>query len=201
VQVLLTAEFGGKAINGYNLHEWRHGGHAEWRRHQEAREIVKDLHADSNELTQMAEGSVVNITAQWLAARYAVAMKRAEGQEADPAANWKRMREFCHDIVALGRGEHRAQRLELVRAGLALRGKNLGLEEALATKEEFRTHPPSHNAMGRQGMKKPVTGIESSKGQHSMPNIQHLTPKENPQRSEPDGPPAGARLEDGKDTY
>jgi len=113
VQVVLTAEFGGKAINGYNLHEWRHGGHAEWRRHREAREIVKDLHADSNELTKVAEGSVVNITAQWLAARYAVAMKQWQGQGGDPTAAWNRLRECCHDIVALQRGEQRAQRLEL----------------------------------------------------------------------------------------
>ncbi|MBW8865586.1 MAG: hypothetical protein JF609_11840 [Verrucomicrobia bacterium] len=120
VRAVLAQEFGGKNIVRQNLHEWRHGGHAEWRRQREAREIVKDLHTDSHELTKVAEGSVVNITAQWLAARYAVAMKQSQGQGGDPAAAWNRMREFCRDIVALQRGEHRAQRLEFEqgRAGL-----------------------------------------------------------------------------------
>ena len=117
VQAVLAQEFGGEVINRVNIRNWRQGGHAEWRRHREAREIVKDLHADSHDLTQVAGGSVVNITAQWLAARYAVAMKQWQEQDGDPAAAWNRLREFCHDIVALQRGEQRAQRLELDGSG------------------------------------------------------------------------------------
>ncbi|MBW8863720.1 MAG: hypothetical protein JF609_02140 [Verrucomicrobia bacterium] len=115
VQAVLAQEFGGEVISRVNIRNWRQGGHAEWRRQREAREIVKDLHADGHELTKVAGGSVVNITAQWLAARYAVGMKQWQGQGGDPAAAWNRMREFCRDIVALQRGERLAQRLEFER--------------------------------------------------------------------------------------
>jgi len=121
VRTVLAREFGGKAINKINILNWRHGGYAEWRRDREAREIMKNLHADGNELTQMAGGSVLNLTTQWLAARYAVAMERSEGQ-GDRAAAWERLREFCHDVVALRRVDLRAQRLELVRARAGIEG-------------------------------------------------------------------------------
>ena len=120
VRAMLAQEFGGKAVGPHNLYEWRHGGHAEWRRQQEAREIMRNLHAEGNELTKLAEGSVLNITTQWLAANYAVAMKRTEGQRGgDPKAAWERMRAYCHDLVALQRGECRARRLEIDQAAQA----------------------------------------------------------------------------------
>src|SRR5580692_4637922 len=46
VQTLITREFGGKIIGRQNLHEWRHGGHAAWRREKEARGIIKWLHSN-----------------------------------------------------------------------------------------------------------------------------------------------------------
>jgi hypothetical protein len=115
VQAIVTQEFGGKAVMRQNLHEWRHGGHAEWRRQQEARAIMEQLHQEGNELTKMADGSVSNIMAQWLAARYVVGMKQRLGWNGDPTAAWEQLRECCHDVMALRRADHLAQRLELDR--------------------------------------------------------------------------------------
>jgi len=127
VRAVLAREFGGKAINKINVLNWRHGGHAEWQRDREAREIVKDLQRDGSEAglaTGLKGRSVTDTMAEWLAARYVMGMKKQMDREGDPAAGWERMREFCQDVVALRRGEYRAQRLEFERerAGLALRG-------------------------------------------------------------------------------
>ncbi|MDR3459976.1 MAG: hypothetical protein P4N60_21325 [Verrucomicrobiae bacterium] len=166
VRAVLVSEFGGRAVNGYNLHEWRHGGHAEWRQERAARNIMQDLRKDSHQFSEAAGGSVTDTLADWLAARYVVGMKKQLDRDGDPAADWERMREFCQDVVALRRGEYRAQRLELVRAGLALRSKQMECE------------PP--------GPPKDERG-EGSKGEH-------LTSKENPQPSESHGSAGGARL-------
>ena len=120
VQALMTQDFGGKAIDRHNLHEWRHGGHAEWRRNREAREILEGLHADSNEMTKMAGGSVVNLTAEWVAAQYVVRLKEQMGRNGGTVA-WEQMRACTRDILALQRGEQRKRRLELAQVALDLR--------------------------------------------------------------------------------
>ena len=124
VQAMVAQEFGGKAIGKNSIFEWRHGGHAEWRRSKEAREIVKDLQKDGHQFSEAAGGSVVNITAQWMAARYAVGMKSA----VDAGVAWERMREFCHDVLALQREEYLTQRLELAHDVLDFRREKLGLK-------------------------------------------------------------------------
>src|SRR5450756_796709 len=136
VRAVMDREFDGKIIVRQNLHAWMHGGYAEWRRLREAREIVERLHRDSNELTKVADGSVVNITAQWLAVRYVVAMKQRTGRGAKDGEAWERMRECCHDVLALQRSEHLAQRLELDRERLDWVSRKVGelkMEEGRTT--------------------------------------------------------------------
>ena len=113
VQALLAAEFGGKPVREQNVSEWRLGGHQQWLRLQEAHRLMQEFHREGQQLDKAAGGSVTDTLATWLAARYAVAMKQWQGQGGDPTAAWNRLRECCHDIVALQRGEQRAQRLEL----------------------------------------------------------------------------------------
>ncbi|MDR3458863.1 MAG: hypothetical protein P4N60_15545, partial [Verrucomicrobiae bacterium] len=119
VRAVMAQEFGGKAIGRHNLFEWRHGGLAEWRQQQQARQIVERLHADGNELTKVADGSVANITAQWLAVRYVVGLKQLKGRDGADGLAWERLRECCHDVLALQRSEQLAQRLEFEREKLA----------------------------------------------------------------------------------
>jgi len=58
--------------------------------------------------------------AQWLAVRYAAAAHALAAAEASPEKEWRRLREFCGDIVELRRGDHSAERLRLEREWLAL---------------------------------------------------------------------------------
>jgi len=124
VQTLITREFGGKIIVRQNLHEWRHGGHAEWRRQQEVRRVMEWLHSEGAEVEMAAGlngGSATEFMTTWLATRYVVGMKQLKGRKGDRALAWDQLRECCHDIVALRREEHLAQRLEFDRERLCSR--------------------------------------------------------------------------------
>ncbi|HEV2695601.1 MAG TPA: hypothetical protein VG347_22105 [Verrucomicrobiae bacterium] len=126
VRAVLAAAFGGKAINGYNLYKWRHGGFAEWRQLQDAQAVMERVGPETAQINGAAARPVTETLATWVAVRYVVAMKRAQSEGGDPMVAWNRLRECCHDMMALQRGEQRARRLELVRAGLALRGGETG---------------------------------------------------------------------------
>jgi len=61
--------------------------------------------------------------------------------ENDPAA-WKLLRELCHDVVALRRGDHGAEWLRLDRERLELRRRREDREEkAGAAKSEAEANP------------------------------------------------------------
>ena len=134
VRAVLAREFGGEAVSRQNIHNWRQNGHQEWLRVQSAGELMARLGTPGNEMAKMDAGTVVGTMTTFAAARYVVELKKLEGRGRDDGQAWIRMREFCHDVVALRRTEHLAQRLEFDRekceAALALRCKELGLEEA-----------------------------------------------------------------------
>ena len=129
---MLAREFGGKAINKINMHNWRREGFAEWRRSQEAQKMIVKLRADGHQFSEATGGPVADVLATWVAARYAVGMKKLEGQGGDRAAAWNQLRECCHDVVALRRGEYLARRLELEHTRRALRFEKPGLEKLKA---------------------------------------------------------------------
>jgi len=89
---------------------------------------MREFHQEGQQLEQAAERPVTETLGTWLAVQYVVAMKRAEkgGGGGDPAAAWNQLRECCHDLVALQRGEQRDRRLDLVRAGMAFRREKTG---------------------------------------------------------------------------
>ncbi|MDR3456040.1 MAG: hypothetical protein P4N60_01230, partial [Verrucomicrobiae bacterium] len=86
---------------------------------QEAGTLMKRVGADAAALAGAAKEPMTETLATWLTARYLVAAKSAEGLGDDKVPAWDRMREFCHDVMALRRGEHLKQRLEFEREVLA----------------------------------------------------------------------------------
>src|SRR5882672_8700351 len=113
VRAVLVSEFGGKPVREQNLSEWRKGGYLYWLRVQEAYTMMQRVGTDAAALTDAAKEPVTETLATWVTARYLVGAKSAEGLGDDSVPAWDRMREFCHDVMALRRGEQRAQRLEL----------------------------------------------------------------------------------------
>lgn len=113
VRTVMTEEFGGKSVYKQNLHEWRQGGHADWRRQQEAVKMLEQLAACGAATAQAAQYPLTDKMTAWLTARYlAAAQKFRAGEE---EADWNRLRELCHDMVGLRRGEQHAQRLKFDR--------------------------------------------------------------------------------------
>ena len=115
VQAVMAREFGGEVIRRNNLHNWRQNGHQEWLRVRQAGELMERLGTPGNEMAKMDAGAVLGTMTTFAAARYVVEMKKLGGRGGDDGQAWDRMREFCHDVVALSREEHLKQRLEFDR--------------------------------------------------------------------------------------
>jgi hypothetical protein len=64
-------------------------------------------------------GPLTDTLALWLAARYALATRALAAQPGPE--HWRRLREFCADVVELRRGDHSAQRLQIERERLEYR--------------------------------------------------------------------------------
>jgi hypothetical protein len=120
VQKVLQQSFGGQPVSKQNLSEWRQGGYREWLARQQALEFVRSLESDDAGLQPELSGPLTGALAQWLAVRYAAAAHALTATEPNPEKEWRRLREFCGDIVELRRGDHSAERLRLEREWLVL---------------------------------------------------------------------------------
>ena len=113
VQAVLKAEFEGRPISEQNLSEWKAGGYRDWMTQQEALDMIHRLSADTAELKEAASELLTDKLAVWLAARYVVVAKSITVTEDGDANEWRRLREFCSDLVALRKGDHSQERLKL----------------------------------------------------------------------------------------
>jgi hypothetical protein len=108
VQAVVAAEFDGKPVREQNLSEWRKGGYRDWLGQQEAMDALRRLNADVVESREHT-GELTDNVGLWLMMRYLAAARAKEGE--DGQLEWKTLREFCADFVALRRGDHSAARL------------------------------------------------------------------------------------------
>ena len=113
VQAVVAAEFGGKPIRKQNLSEWRNGGYAVWLRQQEVLDMARQLAADTGELQSVGAPPLTDQMAVWLTARYLMEIRKLAEKNKDGEPDLKVLREFCHDVVALRRGDHSAARLKI----------------------------------------------------------------------------------------
>lgn len=118
VRAVLAAEFGGRPVREQNLSEWRQGGHRDWLLQQDALEAARRLGEEAAELQAAGAPPLTDTLAVWVSARYAVATRQVAGCGGE--AGWRRLREFCADLVELRRGDHGAARLKLEQERLRL---------------------------------------------------------------------------------
>jgi hypothetical protein len=158
VHAVLHAEFGDRPLTEQNLSEWKQGGFRDWLFQQEAIELVRQMDAEADELNQASKIRLTDLLARQMAARYVIAarslrqhrLSEPNGPE-DPAEverGHKRLRELCGDIVALRRGDHMAEGLDLERERLGLLERDLDLKRVSKCDilldgivEEVRGHP------------------------------------------------------------
>jgi hypothetical protein len=118
VQAVLKTEFDERPISKQNLSEWKTGGYRDWVLQQETIELVRHMDADSDELSQASKIRLTDLLAQRLAARYVLVARKLNQPNGDGELDPKLLRELCGDIVALRKGDHSAERLQLERERL-----------------------------------------------------------------------------------
>jgi len=115
VQTVLAAEFAGQPVNEKNLSKWRKYGYKQWLWHQQALAMTQEMASPPNQLLQ----SVPDQMAGWVTARYLFAIRQLVENRAGGEADFKTLRTFLHDVVAVRRGDHAAIPLQLASERLA----------------------------------------------------------------------------------
>jgi hypothetical protein len=113
VQAVVAAEFEGKAIREQNLSDWRKHGYTKWLWRQEALELTRELAAETGELQPAGAPPLADQMAGWVTVRYLMAIRKLVEKSGDGEPDLKVLREFCHDVVAVRRGDHSAARLKM----------------------------------------------------------------------------------------
>jgi hypothetical protein len=139
---VLANEFGGHEINDENLSQWRRGGYRDWEMQQAALAETQRVLSEGAELDKVGEKALADKLAAWLLGRYAVATRKLIENE-DDAAAWKLLREVCHDLVALRRGDHGAEWLRLEQEKLDLHRRRHAREEKAAQAESETASKPA----------------------------------------------------------
>jgi hypothetical protein len=146
---VLAQHFGGQQINDTNLSQWRQGGYRDWEMMQAALDETHRVVSEGQELDKVGEKALADRLAVWLVGRYIVVTRKLIENESDPAA-WKLLRELCHDVVALRRGDHGAEWLRLDRERLELRRRREDREEKSATAKSEAEANPAKPAMSEE---------------------------------------------------
>jgi hypothetical protein len=152
VTSLMAEQFDGQPINEMNLSNWKLGGYLDWEAQQEALAAARQFGADAAQLSRavpagqfkqaMPGAQLADQLALCLTARIAVALKKLPSGEDDPAGHLERLRQLCMRLVALRKGDHNAQWLQIERGKLKLQMKKYE-EEAAARKRDNDPLKPS----------------------------------------------------------
>ena len=121
VQALMVAEFDGLPINKQSLSQWRRGGYAEWLRLRETRAWAQEMITETGEFQPADAPPLTDRMAVWVTTRYLLAVRKLTEQTGAAAADLPVLQEFCHDLVALRRGDHCAARLKIAQERLSWR--------------------------------------------------------------------------------
>src|SRR5208282_6283402 len=117
-QAVLAAQFDGVPILKQNLSQYRKRGYRDWLNQQEALAQVQQLLSQSPESEPATPGKLSDRFVGFLLTRYALATARLGQKGADQEREWRLLRELCHDLVALRRGDQDAEWLRLEQARL-----------------------------------------------------------------------------------
>ena len=75
--------------------------------------MARQLVADTVELQPAGAPPLTDQMAIWLTARYLMEIRKLAEKNKGGETDMKVLREFCHDVVALRRGDHSAARLKI----------------------------------------------------------------------------------------
>jgi hypothetical protein len=141
VKAVLAREFEDREINDSNLSAWRQGGYRDWEAQQTALAEARRVMSEGQELGEIGEGALADKLAVWLVGRYVVATRKLL-ENGDAPDAWKLLRELCHDLVALRRGDHGAEWLRIERERLKLQRKKQHSDREKLKQEILKENPP-----------------------------------------------------------
>jgi len=94
--------------------DWKLGGYRDWLTQEEALSQAGELAANAEELTEVSQGRMADHLATVLTARYAAALAAWNDDASDESQRKLRaLRDLCHDVVELRRGDHNAARVKI----------------------------------------------------------------------------------------
>ncbi len=194
VKAVLARDFDGHKINNVNLCQWRQGGYRDWQMQQATLDETHRVVSEGLELDKVGEKALADKLAVWLVGRYVVVTRQLIENENDPAA-WKLLRELCHDVVALRRGDHGAEWLRLEQDRLKLQRQKQQSDREKLKEEILKENPPLQVLSDEEKERRwnEIFGIN--------PDSYPMYQKGNPFDSDQDGPdlppppPEGASLE------
>ncbi|MGP8201409.1 MAG: tetratricopeptide repeat protein [Limisphaerales bacterium] len=141
VKAVLAQQFGGREITASNLSDWRRGGYRDWETQQITLDEARRVMSEGGQLAKTGNKAMADNLAVWLTGRYVVATRKLMENSDDPAA-WKMLRELCHDVVALRRGDHSVEWLRIEREKLKLQRKKQNSDREKLKQEILEENPP-----------------------------------------------------------
>ncbi|MGP8201234.1 MAG: tetratricopeptide repeat protein [Limisphaerales bacterium] len=141
VKAVLSASFDNWKITDGNLCEWKRGGYRDWETQQITLDEARRVMSEGGQLAKTGNKALADNLAVWLTGRYVVATRKLMENGDDPAA-WKMLRELCHDVVALRRGDHGAEWLRIEREKLKLQRKKQNSDREKLKQEILEENPP-----------------------------------------------------------
>ena len=116
VQERLKHWFDGRAITEQNLSEWKQGGHQEWLRLQETRQLAARLTEEAEDVEIDTNGDLLSDKlAVMVAAELGRLMTTLLEEEKDPEKRWARLKEIHRELSQLRRDDHRAAKAKVER--------------------------------------------------------------------------------------
>jgi hypothetical protein len=141
VKAALSEGFDSCQITDGNLCEWRRRGYRDWQAQQFALAEARRVMSEGRELAQTGKGALADNLAVWITGRYVLATRKLM-ENGDDASAWKMLRELCHDLVALRRGDHGAEWLRIERERLKLQRKKQHSDREKLKQEILKENPP-----------------------------------------------------------
>src|SRR5208282_2978032 len=157
VQAVLATEFGGVPILKQNLSQYRRRGYRDWLNQQETLAQVQRFVSQSPESEPATPGKLSDRFVGFLLTRYALATARLGQEGADQEKEWRLLRELCHDLVALRRGDQDAEWLRLEQS-------RLDFQRAKHQKTPMKADRESYSPVGRGSCRAGASSAEKPGG-------------------------------------
>ena len=131
VASLMAAEFDGQPISDNNLSNWKLGGYRDWQAQQAALESALQFQSEAAQLSQGGGSHLADQLALCVTARLAAALRNSFADDDDPAQALEELGRLRRNLVALSKGDHTGQRVQIQREKLELDMKKFELFAAI----------------------------------------------------------------------